>query len=208
MTYHPSYRTNQIFVTACLALACVTGTAGGCGSSDGGAPRVDSDLLGIYEVDQFQSSPECGELMDAEGAPRLVLYSALRADTQEAILVGEFCGSVDDCMARAEQSDAAVNYSFFEGSDAQGWEGYGIASQGMVVEQCQAEVQVHTLTAPNAQSVRIDTRQVETTYKANIDDTVMPPVATCEVSDAIDSITEESPCTALFLVEATFETGL
>jgi hypothetical protein len=165
-------------------------------------------LLGIYEVDQFQSSPECGELMDAQGAPRLVLYSALRVDTQEAILVGEFCGSVDNCRALAGQSDAAVNYSFFEGSDAGGWEGYGIASQGMVGEQCQVEVQVHTLTSPSDQSIRIDTRQVQTTYPGTIDDSVMPPVATCEVSDAIDSISDQSPCTMLFLVEATFETGL
>ena len=67
MTYDPAYLANHIFLTACLALACVTGAASGCGSSDGGGtPQVDSDLLGIYEVDAYQTSPECGELMDAQ----------------------------------------------------------------------------------------------------------------------------------------------
>ena len=209
MTYRPFYPANHVLFATCLAVASLTSAASGCGSSDGdSAPRVDSDLLGIYGVGSYQTGPDCGELMDAQGAPRLVLYSALRADTEDAILVGEFCGSVDDCRARAEQSDAAVNYSFFEGSDAQGWEGYGIASQSMAGEQCQAEVQVHTLTSPSAQSIRIDTEQVQTTYQGAIDDTVMPPVTTCQVIDAIESITEESPCTELYLLEATFETSL
>jgi hypothetical protein len=142
--------------------------------------------------------------MDAEGAPRLVLYSALRTDSEEPVLVGQFCDSVENCRSRAEQAAPAVNYSFFDGSDAQGWEGYGIADQGMAGDQCRVEVQVHTLTASSAQSIQIDTEGVEVVYPPSYED----DVATCTIRDAINWLDEDSPCTALFLLEATFEAGL
>ncbi len=209
MTYHPAFLANHVFVMTCLALACLWGTASGCGGSESaGTPQIDSDLLGIYGVDLFQSSPECGELMDVESAPRLVLYSAtLNDDPDQPVLAGQFCGSVEDCRARAAALPGSVNYSFFEGNDAQGWIGYGIASQGFLGAQCRVEVQVHTLTSTSDQAIEIDTRQVETIY----DPTDPPEVgedATCGILAAIAAITEDSPCTGLFLLEATFETGL
>ena len=206
MTYHPGYLANHIFLTAGLALACLMGAASGCGSSDGGAPpEVDSDLLGIYLVDLFQTSPECGELTDAQGTPRLVLYSTTRNDDPEqAVMAGQFCGSVEDCLARVETIPGAVNYSFFEGNDADGWVGYGIARTGFSGDQCAVEVQVHTLSSTSDQSIEIDTREVETVY---------PPAApgrdaTCTIEDALGSITDESPCTSLFRLEATFDRDL
>jgi len=33
-------------------------------------------------------------------------------------------------------------------------------------------------------------------------------MVTCSIRDAIDAIEAESPCTRVFLLEATFETGL
>jgi len=206
MTYHQAYLANHVFLAACLALACLTSAASGCGSSDGGGtPEVDSDLLGIYEINAYQTSPECGELTDAQGAPRLVLYSATRNDDpDQPLMAGQFCGSVEDCRARAEAALPAVNYSFFDGNDAEGWLGYGIASQGFVGEQCRVDVQVHTLTSTSDQSIEIDTKQVETIYQATLDGNE----ATCSIQDAIASITDDLPCTGLFLVEATFETSL
>jgi hypothetical protein len=184
----------------------VTGAASGCGSSDGGGtPHVDSDLLGIYLVDLFQTSPECGELMDAESTPRLVLYSVPRNDApEEAILAGQFCGSVEDCRARVEVLPGAVNYSFFEGNDAEGWVGYGIARTGFSGDQCAVEVQVHTLSSTSDQSIEIDTREVETIYKPTVEGTT----ATCGIEDAFGAIMDDSPCTGLFRLEATFETNL
>jgi hypothetical protein len=207
MTYHPAYLANHVLLTTCLALACVTGAATGCGgdSAGGSVAQIDSELLGIYAVDLYQTSPECGELMDAQGAPRLVLYSAtLNNDPEQPVLAGQFCGSVEDCRARAEAGTGGVNYSFFEGDDAQGWLGYGIASQGSVGEQCQVDVQIHMLTSTSDQAIKIDTEEVETVYQATIDGAN----ATCSIQDAIQSITDESPCTGLFLVEATFEADL
>jgi hypothetical protein len=162
-------------------------------------------LLGIYEVDAYQTSPECGELMDAQAAPRLVLYSATRNDDPErAVMAGQFCGSVEDCRARVEVVPGSVNYSFFEGNDAEGWVGYGIARTGFSGDQCAVDVQVHTLTSTSDQSIEIDTREVETIYPPTVDGTN----ASCDIQDALGSITDQSPCTALFRLEATFETGL
>jgi hypothetical protein len=206
MTRRPSSFTNILLIATWLAVGCTSSGTLGCGSGDGAsAPTVDSELLGIYEVDRFQSSPTCEQLMDVDVAPRVVLYSASPDEKpEEAILAGRFCGSVDDCKARASATPGVVNYSFLEGSDAQGWQGWGIASQGMVGEQCQVDVQTHLLTSSSDQTIRIDTKQAQTTYEATIDGTE----ATCSLRDAIDSVGEDSPCTGLFLLEATFETSL
>lgn len=209
MTYPPAFLANHVFVMTCLALICVTGTASGCGGSEGAVvSQVDSDLLGIYLVDRFQSSLECGELMNAEGLPRLVLYSAtLNDDPDQPVMAGQFCGSSEQCRARADAGVGSVNYSFFEGNDAQGWLGYGIASQGFFGAQCRVEVQVHTLTSTSDQAIKIDTKQVETIYDP-AEPVAVGEDATCGIPAAIAAITEDSPCTGLFLLEATFETGL
>jgi hypothetical protein len=65
-------------------------------------------------------------------------------------------------------------------------------------------VQVHTLSSTSEQAIEIDTREVETVY---------PPAnsgtdATCTIEDALASIRDDSPCTGLFRLEATFETRL
>ena len=207
MTYQPAHFANHVLLPACLTLACVTGAASGCGGGDGGGgtPQVDSNLLGIYEVDLFQSSEDCEALMDAQGAPRIVLYSTTRNDDpDEAVMVGQLCGTLDDCQLKAEGAPAVVNYSFFEGNDTEGWVGYGIARTGFSGDQCAADVQVHTLMSTSDQSIEIDTREVESVY---------PPAntgrdATCTIEDALAAIAEDSPCIGSFHLEATFETPL
>jgi len=203
MTFHCTPSARHIFLTSCLALASA---AVGCGSSsEDGPPQVDSGLLGIYTVDLFQTSDDCEELMDEDGAPRLVLYSTPRNDDpDEAVMVGQLCGTLEDCRLRADGAPAVVNYSFFEGSDEQGWIGYGIARTGFSGDQCAADVQVHVLASTSGQSIEIDTREVETVY---------PPEnpgrdATCTIEDALAAVMEDSPCTGLFRLEATFETEL
>jgi len=73
----------------------------------------------------------------------------------------------------------------------------------MASDQCRVEVQTHTLTSPSSRVIRIDTRQVETVFMGMVEDTD----ATCTLRDAIASVNHESPFTALFLLEATFETS-
>ena len=205
MTYHPAHLANHVLpFTSGLALVLAAVTVSGCGDGDG-SPQVDSDLLGIYQVDLFQTSEDCEELMDAQGAPRLVLYSTTRNDDPEqAIIVGQLCGTLEDCRLRADGAPAVVNYSFFEGSDAEGWVGYGIARTGFSGDQCAADVQVHTLSSTSEQSIEIDTREVETVY---------PPAnsgtdATCTIEDALAAIADDSPCIGSFHLEATFEMAL
>lgn len=213
MYHHGTHIMKTVFLTTCLALGCTSsGTLGrGCGSGDGArTPTVDSDLLGIYEIDQYQQSPGgCDQLMDVDPAPsRLVIHSAPTDENSGgAALVGQFCGSVLDCRKRVNDFPGFINYSFLQGSDAAGWKGWGIASEDMAGDQCLVGVQTHTLTSSGAQAIRIDTRQVQTEYKPP-DPPAGSNEVTCSIREAIESIDADSPCTALFLLEATFETDL
>lgn len=211
MTHRSAYFTNVLFIAACLAVGCTSGGTLGCGSSDGAsAPTVDSDQLGIYRLDRYQQSQDgCDQLMDADAAPsRLVVYSVPSDESSSgAALAGKFCGSVLDCRRRVKDLPEVVNYSFLQGSDAAGWQGWGIASQGMATDKCLVEVQTHTLTSTGNRTIRIDTRQVESEFDSSKPAPGTNDV-TCSIRTAIESIDDESPCTALFLLEATFEEGL
>jgi hypothetical protein len=208
MMYRFTYLAKTIFVAICLAVGCSSSGTMGCGSSSDGAPTVDSDLLGIYQISRYQRDQEgCDQLMDVADPGRLVLYSiASTGDPKEAILVGQFCSSVDDCRARVKDFPTLANYSFFEGSDATGWKGWGIANRGMAGDQCLFEVQEHSLTSTVDRAITIDTRQVETEFMPTVPEG--STTATCTDRDAIASINDDSPCKALFLLEATFETSL
>lgn len=202
--------TNMIFLATCLAVGCTGGGSLGCGSSDdAGGATVDSELPGIYTLDQYQQSEgSCDMLMDVDPAPsRLLVYGIPSTNNPDkGVLIGRFCGSVADCQQKAnEDRPSVVPYSFLQGSDAAGWQGWGIASEGAAGDQCLAEVQAHTMTSTREGAIRIDTRQVEVDYPPSDPGSV---TATCTVRGAIDAIDDESPCTKVFLLEATFEAAL
>lgn len=205
--------TNMIFLATCLAVGCTGGGNLGCGSSgdNTSGSAVDSDLPGIYVLDKYQQSEgSCDVLMDVDPAPsRLLVYGISSTnDPDKGVLIGRFCGSVADCQQKAkEDRPAVVPYSFLRGSDAAGWQGWGIASEGSAGDQCLAEVQAHTMTSTGEGAIRIDTRQVEVGYPPS---EVEPGsgTATCTIRAAIDAIDAESPCTKVFLLEATFEAAL
>ncbi len=209
-----AYVTNILFIATCLAVGCTSGGSLGCGSGSGNGasePMVDSDLLGVYRLDQYQQSEQggCDTLVDVDPAPsRLAVYSVPSDEAPGgAALAGQFCGSVLDCRRRVKDLPTIVNYSFLQGSDAAGWQGWGIPNEGSLVgDQCLIEVQGHTLTSPSSQKIRIDTRQVETSFMATIPEGTTE--ATCTIRNAIESVDEDDPCTALFNLEATFEAGL
>ena len=212
MTDRSAYVTNILFIATCLAVGCTSGGSLGCGSGSGASePTVDSDLLGIYRLDQYQQSEQggCDTLVDVDPAPsRLAVYSVPSDEAPSgAALVGQFCGSVLDCRRRVKDLPTIVNYSFLQGSDAAGWQGWGIPNEGSLVgEECVIEVQGHTLTSPSSQKIRIDTRQVETSFMATIPEGTTEAI--CTIRNAIESVDDDDPCTALFELEATFEAGL
>jgi len=212
MPVRTSHFRNTIFIAACLAVGCTSGGNLGCGSSSEGAAglSVDSNLLGIYNVDQYQvSEGGCDALADADPAPsRIVLYGVESEEVPTgAAIGGQFCGSVADCRRRVKDLPGVVNYSFLQGSDAAGWQGWGIATQGMAGDECLVEVQTHTLTSTGNQAIRIDTRQVETRYDSSEPEPETNTV-TCSIRAAIEAIDEDSPCKKVFLLEATFEEDL
>jgi len=210
MTYEANHLAKTIFLTTCLTLGCTSSGTLGCGSDGAAAPTLDTQLLGIYTLDKYQHSPDgCDQLMDVDPAPsRLVIYTVPSSENPDrAILVGQFCVSEPDCRSKANGPSTPVSYSFLQGSDSAGWQGWGIASRGSAGDQCLVEVQTHTLTSPGAQAIRIDTTQVETEFKPS-DPAPGSNEVTCSIKDAIDSVDADSPCKALFLLEATFEKGL
>ncbi len=200
-----------MLLTTCLTL--------GCGGDADSAPTVDSDLLGVYQITRYETAGEdetagegCEPLAEPEQSPsHIVLYGLpSNDDPDEVLLVGQFCDDVDDCRESVEIKPALTNYSFFKGSDAAGWEGWGIANRGSRADQCLFEVQSHSLTSTSGQAITIDTKQVETEFPP-VPPAPGTPVTNeieCSVSAAINAIMDDSPCKALFLLEATFEANL
>ena len=207
MQHDKTYFGTSIYMAAFLMLGC-SGTAGGCGGSASG-PTVDSELLGIYQIDRYQGSQDgCDQLSDLDGVPGyVVLYSFRPVDNpDEPLLAGTFCSSVDDCREVAKAApEPTIGYLFREGSDETGWRGWGIASTGVMNDQCRAEVQVHDLTSTGADVIGIETQTFET---------VFPPTAmegneiTCSNAEALASLSPDLPCQAIIVLEATHEADL
>ncbi len=198
-----------IFLSSSLALVAACGDSGG-----NSTPQVDSDLPGIYSITLFQASdPDstaedvCEQIEDVENAANyLVLYSFVAdEDPDTARLGGLFCNSIADCETSAANAPEPVfGYVFIEGSDADGWSGFGISDVGSFGDQCLAEVNRHTLTA-TGQTLVIETTVVDNTFPPDLDGTL----ATCRNGDALIGIDDpDLVCKERFVVEATFEQGL
>lgn len=210
MSHQSTYLTKTTFLAISLALGCTSGSSLGCGSSDGEAPGVDTQLLGVYQIDRYEGTGVDGgcdpaQLTDAEGSSHFVLYSFLPNDNpDEARLGGIFCTGVTDCRQRASTGpEPRVGYSFLEGSDETQWRGFGLGKQGSMNDQCLVQVQAHTLTS-SGDTINIETRTLETTYPPTFDGNA----ATCTVRDAVASLSEDSPCKALLVLDATREASL
>lgn len=209
MNQHARYLTNSIFLATCFAFAFTSAGSLGCGD-EGGGPTVDSQLLGIYQISEYQFSPvDCENPEDvAPPASLVALYSHASDDEpDEPRLLGRFCGSVEGCRNAIEDFPEVLNpgYSFRVGDDTAGWRGWGIASRSQANDQCQANVQAHLLTSPTAREIRIETQSFDTVY---------PPSGmdgnriTCSDQDALDSLNDDPTCLQLFYLEATFEAGI
>jgi hypothetical protein len=200
---------------AFLMLGCTGSGVSGCGSSDGG-PTVDSQLLGVYQIDRYQVTPTdqeddpnvCDKLSDSDPHPAYIVLYSFRPndDPEKPRLGGVFCANVDQCrQAAREASEPLLGYSFSAGDDASGWLGWGIQSSGQMADQCRVDVQAHTLTSASAKTIDIQTRTVRT---------VFPPAetegheVTCRIADAIALLDEDLPCIGAFSLQATFEASL
>ena len=207
MRHNKTYFGTSIYVAAFLMLGC-SGSAGGCGGSASG-PTVDSELLGVYQIDRYQGSQEgCDQVSDLDGLPGyVVLYSFLATDNpDEPLLAGTFCSSVDDCREVAKAApEPTIGYLFREGSDETGWLGWGIAGAGAMNDQCRAEVQVHDLTSTRANVIGIETKTFETVFPPT---TMEGNDVTCSNAEALASLSPDLPCQAIIVLEATREAGL
>lgn len=202
------YLGKSIYVAAFLMFGCSSSGVMGCGGDSG--PTVDSELVGIYRIDRYQSSEDgCDQPTDVDPAPAyLVLYGGPSStDPEEVFLVGQFCSTVDDCRQSVQDFAGAINWSFFTGSDETGWQGWGISRRGSLNDQCQADVQRHILTSTSASTITIDTTTVEAEFMPT---EVDGSEATCSDRVAIETAADQDqlPCIASFLVEATFEERL
>jgi hypothetical protein len=202
MNHSATYFTRTFFVTTCLVLGCSGGGTLGCGSSS--TPKVDSNLIGTYEVTAYEGSEEdCTQPAPLDPSPAyLVLYSFVPNDAaDEAWLGGVFCSSVEECADVAERApEPTIGYGFRSGDDASGWVGAAISGTGQANDQCRADVQQHTLTSPSAGTIHIETRTVEVLFPPHM---VEGSTATCRNRDALDALTPDLPCTAILVVDAT-----
>lgn len=212
-SHHTSHSFPMIALITCVVLGCTGGSSLGCGSSGDGSdtPSLDSDLPGIYSVDVYRQSEEdaCDTVADVSPAPaRIALYAAESESAPGGVaLAGQFCGSVEDCRLRVAQRPVAANYAFLRGNDADGWEGWGIASRDGVGDQCLYQVQVHTIAVTGEDAVRIDTREVVSRFDAT-EPEGGSGTGMCRDRDAINAVTPDSPCKQVFLLEASFEDRL
>ncbi|MDH3622605.1 MAG: hypothetical protein OEQ49_01935 [Myxococcales bacterium] len=209
MNHPATYVTKTFFFTACLVLGCSSGGTLGCGSSEEAGPEVDSELTGIYQINTYQSDLEgCDQAADADPpGQRLVLYGFSPDDDPQAVFLGGvFCNELEDCRDVAKRApEPIVGYAFRSGDDASGWVGFAVSGTGLANDQCQADVQEHALTATSGGTIAVETQTFET---------VFPPIEmdgtniTCRNGDALAALTDDLPCTATFLVEATLEASL
>jgi len=218
MTHQPDYFSKTILLATFLTIGCTGSGMAGCGSDGGsslGAPSVDSDLLGIYVIDTFQSSPldevtgdpvpdSCDELADAPASGNFVVLYAFRPndDPESSRLGAVFCNSLEVCRDVAEGApQPAIGYSFLQGNDEDGWIGYGISRTGSTGGECQVDVQEHTLVADGASiTINTDVREVE--FEPVMDPEVGTE-ATCSIRAALENLTPDIPCKSRFLLEAT-----
>jgi hypothetical protein len=215
MQHKTSYLGKTIFFGVFLMFGCSSSGAMGCGSSEGG-PTVDSDLLGVYQIDSYQVTPAaegdpdvCDNLSDANPPnDYLALYSFRpNDDLDEARLGAVFCGSVDDCRRGAAQAPEPIQgYSFSAGNDEFGWRGWGVEESGVLNDQCRVDVQAHTLIS-TAATIDIQTRTLQTLFDPRPED-IDGNNVTCRVADAISSLNDNLPCIRAFSLQATFEAGL
>jgi hypothetical protein len=210
MNQQATFLTKTIFLATCLAFGCTSSGTLGCGSSGGGEEAtVDSELLGIYEISGYQRSQEgCDQPMDTDPpADYLALYSfATSNDPDNPLLLGRFCNNVDDCRNDIRNFPAVVGpgYSFTQGNDETGWLGWAVSRRGNLNDQCQHDVQTHTLTSASAGEIDIETRTFQPIFPPTYDG----DTATCRDADAIAALNDELPCVELFRLEAMRETGL
>lgn len=209
MNQHARYLTNSIFLATCLAFAFTSAGSLGCGDEAGG-PTVDSQLLGIYLISQYQfSEVGCESPVDADPPSTYVaLYSFAPADDPEdPLLLGRFCGSVEGCRNAIRDFPELLNpgYSFLQGNDAAGWRGWAVASRGQANDQCRADVQAHVLLSTGGREIRIETNSFDTVYAPSSMDGDM---VVCTDEAAIFSLNDDPPCVQLFDVRATFEAGI
>lgn len=197
MTQPLTYLSKTVLIAMSLALSLSLG----CGD-EGGAPSVNSSLLGVYQVESYQGSQTgCDILDDIEPPPLyVVLYSFLPNDNpDEPLLGGVFCGSVALCQqAAADAPEPQIGYSFTEGSDNAGWRGWAISSSGASNDQCRADVQAHLLTSATAGSIKIETRTFATVFDPILDGMA----ATCRNIDALAALGDDLPCQEMLVLEA------
>jgi len=207
MEHKTSYLGKAVYFGLFLMFGCSSSGAMGCGSS-GGGPTVDSELLGVYQIDSYRGSQDgCDQPTDIEPTPsHLVLYSYLpNNDPDDPVMGGVFCSDVDNCReAGREAPEPAIGYTFSAGNDQNGWLGWAIQSGGAANDQCRADVQVHTLTTPSGETINIDTQTFVTVFDPTLDGNT----ATCSNREAIRALDDSLPCTEIIILDATFVAGL
>ena len=210
------YLGKAIYIGAFLMLGCSSSGVLGCGSSAEG-PTVDSELLGVYQVDRYQVTPAdsqdnpdvCNQLSDSDLQPAYFVLYAFRPvdDPEESLLGGVFCNDVDRCREVAREApEPTLGYSFLSGNDQSGWLGWGIQDQAVSTDQCRVDVQAHTLTS-TAETIDIQTRTLRTEFEPRPED-IDGNNITCRIADAIAFLDDNLPCVGAFSLEATFEASL
>lgn len=219
-----------LFAATLLAVGCSQGGGQGCsGSGESGEstapsgesvervetatkepPTIDSKLPGVYKITRFQSSQNgCDELADPpERLDYVVVYPFHpRSKPDETRLGGAFCGDPANCQGLGRGApEPAVGYSFVEGDDASGWQGWAIVgARGGDDDRCHADVQSHLLSATAGNAIQIETKTVETVFDPA---TAEGGDVICRNRDAIDAVKENLPCKALLVLEATREAEL
>ncbi len=205
MSCTANYFRKIIFSTLGLALGCTSGGSIGCGGSAAGveeSPTVDSNLPAIYQITSYQGDTTgCDQPADIDLAPSYLVFYAFRPDTDPSTsrLGATFCSSLTQCRGLAEfAAEPSRGYSFIVGDDNTGWTGWAILASGPLNDMCEATVQAHMLTMSSPNTIRIESKTVDTVF--------MPMLvgndATCPNADAIASLNDELTCKEIILVEA------
>jgi hypothetical protein len=194
----------EILATILFVFCVACGFCAACGGihPEGGA--IDSDLFGVYTIDDYLINLDgCDDAAEVTPPPatRIVLYGYTQESSSEICLGGSFCSSVRACRDVAHAAlTPLMGYSFVEGDDDGGWTGFAFAGGPSYNGERFGLVQEHMLIR-TADGIRAETRTLESLGHPSYEN------GSCNNADARRTIMGQ-PCVELLVLEGTFEAGL
>jgi hypothetical protein len=173
---------------------------------------LSSDFEGVYEIDEWtQNLAGCDSPGDSilELQAETLLYAKVKSVFGHEYLGVSQCTDIAECQADAANEELLdlFGYFFDEGSDGDGWKGYGTSASIDAQDNCNPRVTLYTLTGTTgaAGTITVDSNFYDIPpYPAMEDD---EGFLSCDHVDLLEAA-ESEPCAGVERMHATFTADL